>query len=136
MLAFQNLPIDSAMFYDARLGASYYGGMFNPMNREPLPAYYGFKCFGELYRMGNQVETIADGDGIYAVAARSGEEGAVMIANVTENEVPLTIDCGKWYVKAVKLTAEGYNDADVEMTSVLPAQSFIFIKLDKCGEEN
>ena len=49
MLKMQDLPVDMLMYYDARLGTSVYGGMFDPLSSNPFTLYYGFKAFGELY---------------------------------------------------------------------------------------
>ena len=64
MLAMQNSPLDSAMFYDARYGVSIYGSMFNPMTAQPFPAYYGFLAFNELYLLGTQAEVCCDDEGV------------------------------------------------------------------------
>lgn len=89
----QEEPIDSAMFYDARMGVSMYGGMFNPLTQLPFPTYYAFMAFNELYRLGTEVKyDLTDSGGIYALAAANGKRGAVMMANPTENDVPLELN--------------------------------------------
>ena len=91
MLSFQRLPLDSAMFYDARLGVSDYASLFNPLTWEPLPAYEAFKAFNELYKRGEEVHLAAENaDGVYAAAAK-GEDGAVMIANTNEKPLSLSL---------------------------------------------
>ena len=37
LLGFQDVPLDSAMFYDARCGVSTYSGLFNPAHAETVP---------------------------------------------------------------------------------------------------
>lgn len=69
-------------FYDARIGVSVYGGMFNPLTYEPFCLYYGYKAFGELYALKNQVGCFVEGDGLYAIAAADGNEKAVLLANI------------------------------------------------------
>ena len=91
MLAFQDSPLDSAMFYDARFGTSIYGGMFNPLTGEPFPAYYGFKAFNELYKRGNQIALECDTEGLYAVAAVGETDKCIVIANTTEQDLPLNL---------------------------------------------
>lgn len=89
----QEEPIDSAMFYDARMGVSMYGGMFNPLTQLPFPTYYAFMAFNELYRLGTEVGyELTDSDGIYALAASNGKRGAIMLANPSENDVPLKLN--------------------------------------------
>lgn len=95
MLAFQDAPVDTAMFYDARFGTSIYGGMFNPLTGEPFPAYYGFRAFHELYKCGTQVALENDTAGIYAVAATGTDHGCIVIANPTQNATELHLDIDK-----------------------------------------
>lgn len=91
MLAFQDSPLDSAMFYDARFGVSIYGGMFNPLTGEPFPAYYGFKAFNELYQRGSQAALECDTEGLYAVAATGEHDKCIVIANPSANDIPLNL---------------------------------------------
>ncbi len=92
MLAMQNSPLDSAMFYDARYGVSIYGSMFNPMTAAPFPAYYGFLVFNELYLLGTQAEVCCDDEGVYALAAYKGTEGCIVLANTSAADVPLKLE--------------------------------------------
>jgi hypothetical protein len=92
MLAMQNSPLDSAMFYDARYGVSIYGSMFNPMTAAPFPAYYGFLAFNELYLLGTQAEVCCDDEGVYALAAYKGTEGCIVLANTSAEDVPLKLE--------------------------------------------
>lgn len=91
MLAMQNEKVDIMCYYDARMGISIYGGLFNPLTEEPYCTYYGFKAFGKLYKMGKAVECISDTDGIYAVAAtdENGVQKGVLIANIGN---PVTVE--------------------------------------------
>ncbi|MBQ6164102.1 MAG: hypothetical protein IJK23_06465 [Clostridia bacterium] len=86
MLAMQNTNTDMLCYYDARIGESCFGGMFNPLNYTPLPVYYAFKAFGELYALGTQGFCESDNDDVYALAA-VGEDGerALMLANLGED---------------------------------------------------
>ena len=89
----QEEPIDNAMFYDARMGVSMYGGMFNPLTQLPFPTYYAFMAFDELYRLGTEVKyEMNDSDGIYALAASNGKRGAILISNPTQDDVPLELN--------------------------------------------
>ena len=81
MLAMQDEHMDVMCFYDARIGQSCYGGLFNPMTWTPLCTYYAFRAFGALYALGTQAEATVSGDGLYAVAATDGKTNGVMIAN-------------------------------------------------------
>jgi hypothetical protein len=82
MLAMQNTKTYMLNFYDSRIGPSVYGGMFNPITYQPFCLYYGYKAFGELYKLGNQAECSVDAEDVYAVAATDGEKKAVLIANI------------------------------------------------------
>ncbi len=79
---------DILCYYDARVGASAYGGMFQPITLEPTPLYYSFAAFGELYRLGTQVECICErADGIYALAATGEGKRAVLFVNATAEDI-------------------------------------------------
>ena len=84
-----HMPLDSAMFYDAKIGTSIYGGLFNPMTRLPLPAYYSFLAFNELYKLGNETEIILEGApaGVSVLGATDGKQTKIIIANPTEEDV-------------------------------------------------
>ena len=86
LLAMQDTNTDILCYYDARIGESCFGGMFNPLNYKPLPLYYAFKAFGELYALGTQAFCETGCPGVYAVAA-VGEAGerAVMLTNLGED---------------------------------------------------
>lgn len=83
MLTQQNKKTAVMCYYDARLGVSVYGGLFNPLTLEPFCTYYAFKAFGELYALGDQTECDTGLEKVYAVAARNGEKKAVMISNLS-----------------------------------------------------
>ena len=79
---------DILCYYDARVGASVYGGMFHPITLEPTPLYYSFAAFGELYRLGNQAECVFDRSaGVYAVAASDGAKRAALFVNSDDTDV-------------------------------------------------
>jgi len=129
MLAFQNTPLDSAMFYDARFGTSIYGSLFHPMTREPLPAYYAFTAFNRLYALKNQAELSLDCDEIYAAAAADEENGCIAAANPTDGAIPLVLEMNGSVEKCL-LTAEGCCDAEYEFRGEIPANSVLtfFVK--------
>lgn len=105
----QDEPIDTAMFYDARMGVSMYGGMFNPLTQRPFPNYYAFMAFNELYRLKNECKVEKeDSDGIYVSAARDARHAAIMITNITDEdkELKLSFD-GKIF--ECKIIDEGRN---------------------------
>ena len=91
MLAMQNTNTDMMCFYDARIGISQYGGLFNPLTTEPYCAYYGFLSFGYLYNLKNQTECICDDEELFAVSAIDGDKKAIMISNSSEEDKKINI---------------------------------------------
>ena len=94
MLAMQDAHTDMLCYYDSRLQASAYGGLFAPLSCEPVSTYYAFVAFGRLYALGTQVECKIDcaQSGLYAVAATDGRKNALMISNQTGENQPLQIE--------------------------------------------
>ncbi|MBR0510352.1 MAG: hypothetical protein IJJ85_09550 [Clostridia bacterium] len=86
MITMQNTRTELLCYYDARIGESCFGGMFNPLNYKPLPVYYAFKAFGELYALGTQVFAGSDNKNVYALAAANEDgERALLLANTGED---------------------------------------------------
>ena len=89
----QNEPVDMLCFYDTCIHAfSDYAGMFNPATKKPYCLYYGFKAFGELYRMGRQAKADCDDSDITVLAGYGEGERAAIIVNVSEESKPLSTD--------------------------------------------
>lgn len=97
MLAMQNDKTDVLCFYDARIGISQYGGLFNPLTTEPYCAYYAFLAFGHLYKLKNQTECSCDDGEIYLISASDGENNAIMISNSSENDKKLQLSLDASY---------------------------------------
>ncbi len=75
-------------YYDARIGQSVYGGMFNPMTYKPLCTYYPFKAIGELYALGNEVECECDGSSVcLAAVSDDGKKQGIVLVNVQDDEI-------------------------------------------------
>ena len=89
MCAMQNSETDKLFYYDSRIFASAYSGMFNAYTQKPCCTYYSFVAFNELYALGNQVECVCDEKGVYAVAATNGERQAVLIVNTSGGDIEL-----------------------------------------------
>ena len=94
MLAMQDAHADMLCYYDARLTASAYGGLFAPLTYEPVCTYYSLVAFGRLYALGTQVslDVTCKSRGLYAVAATNGKKHALMISNQTGSEQPIVIE--------------------------------------------
>lgn len=74
-------------FYDARMTSSAYGGLFNSIYKTPYCSYFGFKAFGNLYKMGNQVETKCDNKNVYVISATGNGKQGILISNIGEDTV-------------------------------------------------
>lgn len=127
LLAFQDLPLDSAMFYDARLGTSVYGSLFHPLTRKPFPTYDAFVAFHELYRRGEEVELLLSEDApLYAVAAKQGRDGCIVIANPSGEDVPLSLEMNARLLH-VRTVGEGASQEENALPAVLPKESFLTV---------
>ncbi|MBP3605496.1 MAG: hypothetical protein J6J66_02745 [Clostridia bacterium] len=101
MCAMQKTKLHMLMYYDARIGCSFYSGMFDPRWRRPFVTYDAFLAFGTLYALGTEVEVKGAADGLYAVAATDGGDRAILLANIgEEREISLPLD-GNYYAYAV-----------------------------------
>lgn len=97
MCAMQNGPTDVLCYYDSRIAASNYCGLFDPMTNQPVSTYYALAAFGELYALGQQAWCDTDEEDIYAVAAVDGAKKAVLITNHTEEEKSVTTGLGNTF---------------------------------------
>lgn len=79
MLDCQKSSLDMLMYYDARVGCSM-NGLFHPITNLPQKPYYAIWQFGQLFVLGKEVFSKADGDDLYVCAAKDGAEAAVQIA--------------------------------------------------------
>ena len=112
MIACQNSPLDHLMYYDAR--PSDFNGLFDRQTLETKKGYYSIFAFSDLAELGTQVETIAEGEGIYALAAKSadGKHGALLLTSY-KNETSLD---GKEYPpENVKIKWDGLSDQPVRV---------------------
>jgi hypothetical protein len=113
MIAMQNRKMEMMCFYDAGINASVYAGLFNPMTYAPFSTYYGFKAFGELYILKNQVECRCEKDGIHALAAFNGEVGKAIVVNNTDTSERICIDsvtCKEMYLISESKNLEKINN--------------------------
>ncbi len=93
MCAMQNAPLDMLMYYDAQINSAYCG-LYDPVAKTVFKAYYAFWYFGKLYRLGTQVKSGVSCSGLYAVAARGGEEGGILVSNLTGEAKSFRADVG------------------------------------------
>ncbi len=98
----QNSSVDSMAYYDGQLNFTY-AGLFNPITFTPFKAYYAFKAFNELYKLGVQyaVENTDEygmiAPGVYVLAAgdAAGMQRAVVLYNIGE-EIKISAPHGIW----------------------------------------
>ena len=95
MCAMQDTKTYMLCYYDARMRAGAYGGMFNANTTEPYCTYYPFVCFGEMYALGKQAACDWEQEGLYATAATDGARKAVMIANISGDAVTVQTNLEK-----------------------------------------
>ncbi len=127
MCGMQNTRMDMLMYYDARLGMSNYGGLFDPRWRTPFVTYDAFLSFGALYALGTQVEVQGAEDGLYATAATDGRNKAILLVNIgKEKEISLSLE-GKYHAYAVTDDTRMKPVALDPACFVLGKESFVFL---------
>lgn len=84
MLRMQKTRMTVMCYYDARMKATMYGGLFHPLKRQPVSTYYSFQAFGELYTLGNEVECECEALAAVGAVDCDGTRRAVMLVNVGE----------------------------------------------------
>ena len=85
MLALHRTSVDMLMYYDWRLNCAY-NGAIEPLTYKPTKAFYVFKGFNELYKLGNEVESVVEGENLHCLAAKNEQGFALMIANDSDKE--------------------------------------------------
>lgn len=85
MCALHDTKIANMCYYDAKIGISAYGGLFEPVERRPYCTYYGFKAYGNLYRLGKQIKATSDNNDIYVLGATDGKSKGAVIVNMGED---------------------------------------------------
>ena len=53
--------------------------------------------FGELYKLGNQVECNTNAKGLYTIAAKDNEKHGIIVCNTTESTRKINVDLEKGY---------------------------------------
>ena len=126
LIGLQNGPCDMANIYDASCSASTYSPLFNPLTLKPHKAYYAFTAFNELRKRGAAVHAQSSGcKDLWVAAAKGGKDAAVMIANDSGKEVPLSCDFQGRVVLSCRITDKDRTDASVSMPKKLPPHSFV-----------
>ena len=92
MCAMHDTKVNIMCYYDARIGVSVFGGLFNPDTALPVSTYYSIYAYGKLRALGSRVEVTQSGEKVYCLAAtdKKGEKKAIMIANIGEETLVKT----------------------------------------------
>ena len=92
MIALQRGHTDLCCIYDMRTDNAPYCPLFDIKTHKPIHGYYSMVAFNTLYRLGTQVWSQADEDGLYVLAASNGEKHAAIIVNLSGEKKSLQID--------------------------------------------
>ena len=114
MTVCQRTSLDHLMYYDAR-HSSYFNGLFERYTWENLKPYYAFYAFADLADLGTEVGVRTEGEGLYALAAKSadGKRGALLLTKY-RNEI--TLDGKGYEPEEVKIGWTGLSDKPVRVT--------------------
>ena len=135
MLMMQNTSTDVMCIYDAKIGYSAYGPLFNPDTSYPYPTYYTLMMFNSLYQLGNAVGTKCDDKYVFAQAAVNGKKASLVIANVNQEPVKLSLDIRNFptgEVQILRIDEENTYTLTGEVLGgelLLPENSCVEIKL-------
>lgn len=106
MLGMQKKRVDMLCYYDARMGNSQYGGLFNGLERKPFLTYFAFMMFNDAYKLENEVYTSTDNDDLFVAGATKDGKSVLLISNV-----------GKEAVVDLQITGADLEKAEVFMIS-------------------
>ena len=67
-------------------------GVHGKATVKPLKPFYAFKMFNELYKMGEAVPAVLEGEALYACAAKGGDRGGMLMANYGGEDAEVTLD--------------------------------------------
>ncbi|MBR0112683.1 MAG: hypothetical protein IJM02_02955 [Clostridia bacterium] len=133
LIMFQNEGLDMAHYYDGDDDAQLWAGLF-VNGRQPSSAYYGFRAFGQMYKMGSQAEirNLWLPEDLYALAA-SGDDGqALLISNVSEKkDRKLKIDAGGYTVDKCMTVNENCEWVEIPLPDKIESGSMLYITFKK-----
>ena len=133
LIMFQNKGFESAYYYCGNADGGQHSGLFIK-GGTPSSAYYGFRAFGQLYKLGNQAEikNMKLREDLYAVAA-TGEDGqALLISNVSEKkDRKLKIDAGDYTVDECWTVNENCEWVEIELPDIIESGSMLYITFKK-----
>ena len=89
MATFQKGPVDIAAHYDSN-PYQFFTSVFEKSGF-PTKSYSSFLCFNKLYKLGTEIESLCEGENIYAIAAKNENKLSVFISNY-EGKVDAVIE--------------------------------------------
>lgn len=132
--------LDGAMYYLASISS--YNGLYNIVTQIPEKPYYAFMAFSELYKLGTFVKPEFDDDKLYACAAKSEIEKAVMIVNGKDEKTEIKLDLKnmgadntlKFFIldeihNLDEMISCPFRNADISTTLTLEPKTIILIKI-------
>ncbi len=102
MLSYQKSMLDMAMYYALGITSSY-NGLFHLFTGKPLKAYYVFKGFNELYRLGDEVLTNSSDENVYVGGAKKNGRLCLMVSNYDGGDKEIQIELKNFNAKKVKV---------------------------------
>ncbi|NLA77806.1 MAG: hypothetical protein GX851_08290, partial [Clostridiales bacterium] len=129
LLMFQNAGLDMAHYYCATSDYALHAGMFVP-DQKPSSAYYGFWAFGQLFNMKNQVKISGSmPEGMYAVAARDGENAGLLVSNVSEKHDRRMdiVSIGGYEIEKCYTVNDNCEWVQIVLPEKIPAGSILYV---------
>ncbi len=132
LIMFQDKKLDLAHYYCGIAGGELHAGMFFKGGK-PSPAYYGFWAFGQLYKLGFQVEITGTlPRDMYALAAKGENGQALLISNISETEDrTLKIDAGNYRVDRCMTVNENCEWFEIPLPEKIESGSMLYIVFKK-----
>ena len=131
----QHSKVDMLMLYDARCAArNPYAPLFNPMTARPAGAYWALFYFGELYRRGQEVFSVVEGDAdkLCIAAASGGDDCAVMLVNFGDAARAIAFNAnGASFRFGAVTDGERMNELLTVCPDAIPPYSFMLLVFDR-----
>ncbi len=132
MLAMQKESVAEMNFYDARIGPSEYGGLFDPSTWEPYLAYYAFLSYNTAYRLENEIYNTSDDGSVFTLGAAGNGGRVLLLANIGDEKMAELSICGADLAKAEVLRIDASHRYSPTGESI--ARGTIRLPADSCVE--
>lgn len=136
LIGLQNGPCDLACIYDARCDVGNYSPLFNPMTLKPHKAYYVYKAFNELRKLGTSLRPPETPKGVFVCAATDEKSrSAVLIANISDKSWPcLSVFAEPKIVSALVIDTDR-TYVETSLPAALPPNSVWLVLQDSSGTD-